>query len=385
MRIRVRGPEGQSIVNIDETATVDELKRLITTETSLHCYDIKYGYPPKVLELDPHSPSTTLKEIGVRLNGEQLLVSRKDAASSSRLPTARSQQTEAEKTKKAQTPAKHLTKGETAVTKPHDPVAKSSSSATGFSFGDIGTAPPPKTSPKQAPIIKEGKAQGPLLLNRKGNPDIMNDAPEIILPEQGGTLVLRVMPDDNSCLFRAISNAIMPGLDAMNELRSVIAQTIQANPSTYSKVVLDNKDPDVYCTWIQGEDAWGGQIELDILSKHFDLEICSIDVQTLRVDRYNEGRPTRCIVVYSGIHYDTIALSPFDLPPEEDRKIFRSADPLILEEAVVLCQKLQQKHYFTDTAGFKITCNDCGAVCIGEAGATEHCSKTGHYSFGEAA
>lgn len=213
---------------------------------------------------------------------------------------------------------------------------------------------------------------------------MMSDPPEILLPEQGGALVLRIMPDDNSCLFRAISNAVMPGMDAMNELRSVIAQTIQANPDTYSKVVLDNKDPDDYCRWIQTEDAWGGQIELDVLSKQFDLEICSIDVQSLRVDKYNEGMPTRCIVVYSGIHYDTIALAPFDMPPEEDIKIFESTEDSILLSAVSLCQKLQDKHYYTDTAAFKIKCNDCGTLCVGEAGATEHAAFTGHYNFGEA-
>src|SRR4030095_6096064 len=105
--------------------------------------------------------------------------------------------------------------------------------------------------------------------------------PEIILPDRGGTLVLRIMPDDNSCLFRAIASAVLPGMDAMKELRSVIAQMIQANPDSYPKVVLDNKDPDDYCRWIQTEEAWGGQIELSILSKHFDVEICSIDVKRL--------------------------------------------------------------------------------------------------------
>lgn len=194
------------------------------------------------------------------------------------------------------------------------------------------------------------------------------------------------MPDDNSCLFRAVASAVMPDIDTMTELRSLIAQSIQSQPSRYPAVVLDNKSPDDYCRWIQTEDAWGGQIELDILSRQFDIEICSIDVQTLRVDRYNENMPSRCIVVYSGIHYDTIALSPFDMPPEMDIKIFnQSLKDQVLEQAVALCQKLQERHYFTDTAAFKIKCNDCGTICRGETGATEHASKTGHYNFGEAA
>lgn len=135
--------------------------------------------------------------------------------------------------------------------------------------------------------------------------------------------------------------------------------------------------------WIQTEAAWGGQIELDIFSRHFDVEICSIDVQTLRVDRYNEGAKNMCILVYSGIHYDAIALSPFDSPPEFDIKVF-DADSSLLVQANSLCQMLQDKHYFTDTAGFQILCNDCGTIVKGEKGATEHASITGHYNFGEA-
>ena len=177
----------------------------------------------------------------------------------------------------------------------------------------------------------------------------------------------------------------------MHELRSVIAQAIQADPATYSEVVLEKK-PDDYCRWIQSPNSWGGQIELDILSKHFDVEICSIDVQSLRVDKYNEGKPQRCILVYSGIHYDVIAASPSEYPyekayapPDFDVKVFDANDEVVLSTAVKLCAKLQKQGYFTDTAAFSLRCNVCGGMFTGEAGATEHASETGHYDFGEAA
>jgi len=64
----------------------------------------------------------------------------------------------------------------------------------------------------------------------------------------------------------------------MPELRSLVASTIQQNPDTFTKVVLE-QDPDDYCRWIQTEDAWGGAIEMGILASHFDIEICSMDVQ----------------------------------------------------------------------------------------------------------
>lgn len=87
------------------------------------------------------------------------------------------------------------------------------------------------------------------------------------------------MPDDNSCLFRAFGTAVLPGDDqTMPELRSLVASAIHAEPELYTKVVLE-QNPDDYCRWIQTPDAWGGAIEMGILAKHFDMEICSIDVQ----------------------------------------------------------------------------------------------------------
>ena len=64
----------------------------------------------------------------------------------------------------------------------------------------------------------------------------------------------------------------------MPELRSLVASAIQQEPDVYSKVVLE-QDPDDYCRWIKTDDAWGGAIEMGILAKHFEVEICSIDVQ----------------------------------------------------------------------------------------------------------
>jgi ubiquitin thioesterase OTU1 len=223
----------------------------------------------------------------------------------------------------------------------------------------------------------------PISLKRKNDSDALNDPLEVLLPDRGGAIVQRVMPDDNSCLFRAIASAVLPGMDVMNELRSVIASTVQANPVEYSKVILDNQEPDDYCRWIQTEDAWGGQIELVILSKQFELEICSIDIKSGRVDKYNEGKPTRCILIYSGIHYDTVAFSRFNSPPEEDEKVFQSSEDEILDAAVSLCQKLKERGYYTNTAAFKIKCMDCGTISTGEKGAAEHASKTGHYDVKE--
>ena len=347
MRIRIRGPSGQSTSTLDDdTATIELLRKTIETETSLSSFDVKYGYPPKVLSLDQYPPSKLLTDIDVKLNGEQLLITRSEST---------------------------IKQGPPATSAP-DPTGASSSKS----------AP---SNPLGVPASRSRNAEAaPLSLTRKPNA-AMDDPPEVVVPELGGTIILRIMPDDNSCLFRAISSAVMSDVDAVTEFRSIVAEVIQADPDTYNKAVLDNKEPNKYCRWIKSSDSWGGQVELVILAKYFGVEIFALDVQHLRVDKYNEGEgQRRCIVVYSGIHYDTVALNiGGGGMPESDVKQF---EPGIKDEALTaaleLCGQLRDKHYYTDTAGFKIRCNDCGTEVVGEQGATEHASKTGHYNFGEA-
>lgn len=362
MRVRIRGPAGQATISLTETATVRELQSQITAKTSISNFDLKYGYPPKPLSLKEYPGTTKLQDIGINLGSEQLIVS-ESVSPSNELSS-------------------DVTQNPSPSNAPHThSSSKTSSKSTpsSFSLAEVGTAPPP---PAQQP-------SKPLSLTRKPTVSEL-DAPELPLPNHGATMILRIMADDNSCLFRAFGTAFFGAMDNMQELRSIIAQNIQANQNTYSAVVLE-KTPDDYCRWIQTQDAWGGAIELDILSQHFDVEITSIDVQTLRADRFNEGRPLRCILVYSGIHYDTIALSPSDppykhayAPPEFDTKMFDTADTVVLDCATELCRILQGKHYYTDTAGFRVRCNVCGKVSVGEKGATEHAAQTGHYDFGEA-
>ncbi|OQE29530.1 hypothetical protein PENSTE_c002G01350 [Penicillium steckii] len=331
MRFRVRGPSGQSTVSLDETATIKDLRGQIAEKTGLSSFDVKYGYPNlKPLEIDSLQPDQGISELGVNLNGEQLIVAQRETA-----------------------------------TPQHDSVPINSNPTSSSQH-----ISPPSTSSKKP----ESSA---------------DDPPEVPSPDHAGTFVLRVMPDDNSCLFRAVGAAVMGDMDTMVELRSIVAGAIQSNPTEYTAAIL-GKNPDDYCKWIQNEDSWGGAIELKILSDYFNIEICSIDVQTLHMFQFNEGAPTRCIVVYSGIHYDVLALSPSDPPythadplAQIDTKIFEAVDPVVLEKAKQVCRVLQSKHYYTDTSGFLVRCNTCGETFTGEKGAVQHATATGHYDFGE--
>lgn len=324
MRVRIRGPAGQAATFLSENATVEDLRIKITEKTSISKYELKYGYPPRPLSLSDYAETAKLSEIGIKLDGEQLIVSEITPSASKQAPSAN----ELPKPIKI-SPSQIFTDGTVSTSSAVMP--------SSFSFADVGTAPPSSTQ----------KANKPLSLTRKSTPTSL-DAPELPLPSHASTLVLRIMPDDNSCLFRAFNTAFFGAMDNMTELRSIIAQNIQANKDTYSAVVLDQQ-PDDYCRWIQTEDAWGGAIELDILSKHFDVEISSIDVQTLRTDRFNEGRPERCILVYSGYvlfgkvpllgsklgsHPTELSCYPDDIPSFGSERIFLLSRPFSFLECL---------------------------------------------------
>lgn len=353
MRFRVRGPNGATTISLETSATVDDLRQSISAATKLPFFDLLHGFPPQPVDIGHLSGNSRLIDSGLKLEGEQLIVKATEIS------------TTVQRTSK--TPESLI----------------------------INATPPPKAGGASPHIDRSSSPQTraiarPLKLSRKEN-DVGADPPEIPVPSHNATLVLRVMPDDNSCMFRALGSAVLgSALDGVTELRSLVASSIQTQPEIYTKAVLE-KPPNAYCAWIQRDDAWGGAIELGILAQQFDIEVCSINVQDLRVDRFNEGRPTRCLVVYSGIHYDVLALSPSepphtraDLPDDFDVKVFDSADDILILKAQELCKVLQGRHYYTDTAGFSIKCNQCGWQGKGESAATDHARQSGHMDFGEA-
>ena len=248
MRIRIRGPAGQAAISLPESATIKDLGAQIIERTSISTFDLKYGYPPRPLLLSDYTETTKLSDIGIKIDGEQLIVSETTpSASKQQVPSANGL-------------AKPLDKSSSEPSVVEARKFSSADAPSSFSFADVGAAPPSSTR----------KTNKPLSLSRKPT-SASSDPPELPLPSHASTLVLRIMPDDNSCLFRAFNTAFFGAMDNMTELRSIIAQNIQANIDTYSAAVLDQQ-PDDYCRWIQTEDAWGGAIELDILSRHFNVE-----------------------------------------------------------------------------------------------------------------
>ncbi|CAO3611803.1 unnamed protein product [Mucor hiemalis] len=203
-----------------------------------------------------------------------------------------------------------------------------------------------------------------------------------------GYLTLRVMDDDNSCLFRSIgyegAYVLKRDTAIVKELRQIIVDVIEADPVNYSDVTLGQ--PRIkYMEWIQKPNSWGGAIELAILSSHFKIEIDSIDVQTGRIDKFGEGcYDERVVIVYSGIHYDALALAPTsESPADFDQTRFAVSDEYILSASKQLADKLRKGHKFTDIANFTLKCEQCKTGLIGEKDAQNHASATGHTRFSE--
>ncbi|KAK1492620.1 OTU-like cysteine protease [Colletotrichum tamarilloi] len=211
-------------------------------------------------------------------------------------------------------------------------------------------------------------------------------------PERESTLLLRVMPDDNSCLFTAFGGAIPGKQMEAKELRKMVADYIRQHPDDYPEAVLD-MPVEKYIRTIQDPERWGGAIELGIFSDLFDLEVVAFDVKSQNPLRFGENKESRCILVYSGIHYDRIACSPSepphyahsDLPPELDRTNWSTADDEVLDRTRALIRKLHEMHYFTDTTEFLLRCTVAGCDWLGngQREANKHAKATGHMGFSE--
>lgn len=84
-------------------------------------------------------------------------------------------------------------------------------------------------------------------------------------------------------------------------------------------------------------DSWGGAIELDIAAFLYQTEIISLDTQSNRIDRFglSEGYTTRAFVVYTGNHFDALAVThPLTQAMEKDDQVlFNPRDERVMTNA----------------------------------------------------
>jgi len=250
MRLKIQAPSGSYVLTLAEDSTVSTLLSDIRSKASITGdIDVRSGYPPQPLHLSDYSPSMPLRELPVKLEGEQLIVFSCGASSSLK-------GTGVGAIKKAVPKEEGKKTGEAATRLYEASNNRSGGSEVPFSFTTGAT----KTSQK------------PISLSRavpKANKD---DPPDVRLSSGRGTVVLRVMEDDNSCLFRALSYVMTRNVMSVDEMRQLVAGSIQENRDKYSQLVLE-QEPDAYCEWIKMESSWGGGIELGILAEFFDTEV----------------------------------------------------------------------------------------------------------------
>lgn len=177
MRIKVRSLLGNQVLTLDDNATVDALAEEIRKTTTLQDFEVKFGFPPKPLVLEEYSISHRLADLPVKLAGEQLIVSAVNSRNGLQGSDAGVTQGVLQEERK-----------ETVYTS-----AQSKPADTPFSF----------TTGKPQPLASNKK--GPINLTRAAPKISKDDPPVVELASGRGSLVLRVMDDDNSCLFRAIS------------------------------------------------------------------------------------------------------------------------------------------------------------------------------------
>ncbi|RZC27275.1 Ubiquitin thioesterase OTU1 isoform D [Glycine soja] len=190
-----------------------------------------------------------------------------------------------------------------------------------------------------------------------------------------GVILRRVIPSDNSCLFNAVGYVMDHDKKKAAELRQVIAATVASDPQKYCEAFLGKPNAE-YCNWILDSEKWGGAIELSILADYYGREIAAYDIQTTRCDLYGQesNYSERVMLIYDGLHYDALVMSPFEEAPEEfDQTIFavqknRSIGP-VEGLALTFVKDQQRKRSYTDTSNFTLRCGVCQIGVIGGSGA----------------
>jgi len=173
------------------------------------------------------------------------------------------------------------------------------------------------------------------------------DGPYIPPSDTRGYFVRRNMPGDNSCLFHSCSYVLENrSRTKAKQLRELCAQIVLDDAKTYNTAFLGMSNHN-YVSSILDPNAWGGAIELSILSKYYKTEIVAFDIQTTREDHYGEdlNYSTRALVLYTGNHYDALALAGFGGASEStDQVRFSSTDKSIMEKARAYIKEEHQKY-----------------------------------------
>ncbi|CUS22763.1 LAQU0S06e05468g1_1 [Lachancea quebecensis] len=201
----------------------------------------------------------------------------------------------------------------------------------------------------------------------------------------GKILQVHSVPDDNSCMFHAISYCTSQNLSRSQELRGVVATEIAGDPVEYSDAILGRPNHE-YSGWILKRSSWGGGIELAVLSRVLKTCIMVMDVDACKFERFNEQQFDNFVMVaFNGVHYDAMEVidetgsgRPLTVFSQKTHR----ADA-ILARALEAAARLKRHGYSFNTTRDRIRCNVCGYHFVGEREVARHAEKTGHVDFGQ--
>lgn len=189
------------------------------------------------------------------------------------------------------------------------------------------------------------------------------------------------VPDDNSCLFHAISYCMYKDISLSSGLRELVAKEILSNGSTYNEAILGKKPQD-YVNWIQKNDSWGGGIEIAVLSEAICVAIYVLDMDAIKFEKFNEDKYNEFIIIlFNGVHYDSIELE--NGKTAFNMKTDKELSEKVLEHSLEIAKKLKESGHAFNTHKANIICNVCQKTFVGERDVARHAESTGHTDFGQ--
>lgn len=200
--------------------------------------------------------------------------------------------------------------------------------------------------------------------------------------------VRRRVPNDHSCLFWAIAY-VAEGKDATKskarELRDVCAEDAlkDSDPLTRA-LLLGFNSVDEYATWIRNEFHWGGENEVNVLAKHYGVEVAVVNCESLRVLCYGSDHPGcshRVYILYTGQHYDAIVGgSSVDVSTADQTHRFPKGDVTLEASCLELARahNVEAARKASERRAKRIKCLGCGTLCTDNEDFAKHCGEVEH-------
>ena len=142
---------------------------------------------------------------------------------------------------------------------------------------------------------------------------------DILKQLEGLSLKIKEIPADGHCMYSAIAHQL--GQDyTFKEIRSLAAGYMRDHPNDFipfmindSGDMLSSKEFEDYCEKIESSAEWGGQIELQAVSKHLNraIHIVQMGSPILKIGEDHVQKPPICLSYHRhayglGEHYNSL-------------------------------------------------------------------------------